>query len=73
MGGGFKRVFAGAAGVTNAVVDRAGAVVDTAAGLVTSAAVTAASKTPMLKNIVKLYVHRYKTAYLWVDFQKFKY
>ena len=66
-------MFAGAAGVTNAVVDRAGAVVDTAAGLVTSAAVTAASKTPMLKNIVKLYVHRYIAAYLWVDFQTFKY
>lgn len=55
VGGGIKRVFQGAAGVTNAVVDRAGAVVDATAGFVA----TAASKTPGLKNIVKLYVHRY--------------
>jgi hypothetical protein len=35
-----------------------GAVVDTAAGLVTTAAVGVASKTPVLKNIVTVYVHR---------------
>ena len=58
MGGGLKRVLQGAAGVGHAVVDTAVASVETAGGLVTSAAVAAASKTPVLKNIVKLYVHR---------------
>ena len=53
MGGGIRRVFDGAAGVTHAVVDRAGAVASTTAGLV----VSAASKTPVLKNIVKVNVH----------------
>lgn len=48
------RVFSGANAVTHAVVDSAGAVVEGAAGAVA----TAVSKTPGLKNIVKLYVHR---------------
>jgi hypothetical protein len=58
VGGGIKRVFTGAADITHAVVDRAGAAVDSAAGIVTTAAITAASKTPVLKNIVTHYVHR---------------
>jgi len=48
------RVFSSANAVTHAVVDSAGAVVEGAAGAVA----TAVSKTPGLKNIVKLYVHR---------------
>lgn len=58
VSGGIKRVLQGAADVTLGVVDRAGAVVDTAAGLVTTAAVGVASKTPVLKGIVTVYVHR---------------
>lgn len=55
MGDNLKRVFSGAAGVTHAVVDSAGLVVEGAAGVVA----TAVANTPMLKNIAKLYVHRF--------------
>ena len=55
VGDGIKRVFQGAADVAHAVVDSTGAVVGATTGLM----VTAASKTPVLKNVVKVYVHRY--------------
>ena len=59
-------MFSGANAVTHAVVDSAGAVVEGAAGAVA----TAVSKTPGLKNIVKLYVHRWVLfcAKIWVRF-----
>jgi len=57
VGGGLRAVLSGATGVAQAVVGAAGAVTGAAVDATAGLAASAASRTPVLKNIVKIYVH----------------